>query len=116
MTVVDDISPREYGEDRLTLALNEATADPQVNDAVILDVDYARALPEGVSLPLELTVTSPTGATTYQRQIFRRFQPDQLSFVPREGGSHLVRFAEQHHNRWFGSLVVEVTGTKLTEF
>ncbi len=115
MTVVDEISPREYGEDRIDLTLSEQTPAPQANDAAILDVGYDRALPEGVTLPLELTITSPTGESVYQRQVFRRFAPNQISFVPREGGSHLVRFAEQHHNRWFGLFVLDVIGTKLTE-
>jgi len=115
MTIVDEVSPSYYGEDRIDLQLSVQTPSPQSFDAVIVDVDYARTLPQGVVLPLEMTIMSPSGAAQYQRVVFSRLAPSQLSFVPREGGSHLLRFAEQHHNRWFGSLVIDVAGTQLNE-
>ena len=111
MSVVDEISPREVGEDRIDLALDETTTSPQVFEPVIVNVDFSRCDPEGVVLPLELTITGPSGEVT--RQYFRRTVPSQVSFRPQEGGSTLVRVAEVFHNRWFGALVVDVAGDPL---
>ncbi len=35
--------------------------------------------------------------------------------LPREGGPHLVRLAEAHHNRWFGALTLNVEGAVIDE-
>lgn len=111
MSVVDEISPREVGEDRIDLALDQETTSPQVFEPVIVQVDYSRCDPEGVVLPLELTVTGPSGQVT--RQFFRRTRPTEVSFRAQEGGSTLVRLAELYHNRWFGALVIDVAGDPL---
>lgn len=111
MSVADEICPREIGEDRIDLALNVATSSPQVFEPVIVDVDFSRCAPEGVVLPLEMTVTGPSGEVT--RTYFRRFLPAELSFRPQEGGSTLIRLAELYHNRWFGKLVVDIAGDPL---
>ena len=108
MSVVDEISPRDMGEDRLDLALDVANLSPQVFEPVIVNVDYSRCDPEGVVLPLEMTVTGPSGET--KTRYFRRVAPTQISFRPDEGGSTLVRLAECFHNRWFGKLVIDVAG------
>ena len=115
MPVVDEVSPVTYGEDRIVLTLSEQTPEPQAFNAVVVDVDYSAGLPEGVTLPLELTIVGPSGSETYQRRVFRRLLPDTLAFIPREGGEHLIRLAEQFHNRWFGALVLEIAGDPVRE-
>jgi hypothetical protein len=112
MALLDDISPSYYGEDRLRLTLTDPAQLLQVFTPVLISVDYSRTLPEGVVLPLEFTVTTARNVRVVST-IFRRFQPASLAFTPREGGSHLVRLAEQFHNQWFGALVVEITGDRL---
>lgn len=114
MAVVDEVSPVIYGQDLIRLTLSQQTPTVRAFGACLLDVDYSLTLPSGVVLPLEFTVSSSSGASTYQRRVFRRLSPSQISFVPREGGPHLVRLGEAHHNRWFGSLLIDVDGSPLT--
>jgi hypothetical protein len=113
MSVVDEISPREIGEDRINLELSTDTLNPIVFAPVIVIVSFERCLPEGVVLPLEFTVTGPSGKATFQRRYFRRVRPAEVTFRPTEGGSHLVRVAELFHNRWWGGLVIDVAGDPL---
>jgi len=115
MSVIDEVSPIEYGEARITLTLDSGTPTPQAFDEVLVNVDYSRTLPEGIVLPLEMTISGPSGAAVFKRTVFTRIAPTQLAFLPSEGGSHLVRLAEQNHNRWHGELVVDVEGTSLQE-
>lgn len=112
MSLVDDISPSYYGEDRLRLTLADPNQLLQAFRHIIIAVDYAGALPEGILLPLEFTVTAPSGVNS-RRTVFRRFAPPELAFSPREGGSHLLRLAEQFHNRWVGLLVLEIEGDRV---
>jgi hypothetical protein len=112
MSLLDDIAPRYYGESRIRLTLSDPDQRLQAFTPVIIAVDYSRCLPEGIVLPLEFTVTAP-GNTTIERTVFRRFSPTELAFVPREGGSHLVRLAEQFHNQWLGVLELEIIGDRL---
>ncbi len=113
MAVVDEISPPEYGEDRIVLALNAQTTSPRVLQPFLVDVDYSAADPEGVKLPLEFSVIAPSGAQTSLLTEFRQVIPSQLVFRPLEGGEHLVRLAERFHNKWFGFLLVQVLGDEL---
>lgn len=115
MAVVDEVSPVTYGQDLIRLTLSQDTPTVRAFGACLILVDYSLTLPAGIMLPLELTVSSASGAGTYQRRTFRRLAPRQISFVPREGGPCLVRLAEAHHNRWFGSLVVDVDGASLKQ-
>ncbi len=109
MAVVDEVSPAYCGEDRFVLTV-AAGQTPRQFEAVLIDVDLSAALPAGVVLPLEATLTQESGASTFQRQTFERLAPSQLAFVPREGGRCLVRLAEKHHNRWFGAVEFDVVG------
>lgn len=113
MSVVDEISPREIGEDRIDLELSADTLVPIVFSPVIVLVSFERCLPEGVVLPLEFTITGPSGAATFQRRYYRRVQPVEITFRPTEGGSHLLRIAELFHNRWWGKLLIDVAGDPL---
>jgi hypothetical protein len=114
MAVVDELSPEIYGQDLILLSLTPLQT-PRQFEPVTVDVDYAQCLPAGIVLPLEMTVTSESGAALFQRAVFRRYAPTQLTFIPREGGSHLIRLAESHHNRWFGALQIEVLGERVNQ-
>jgi hypothetical protein len=112
VSFLDDICPSYVGEDRLRLTLADPN-DPLIAfRAVLIDVDYSRALPEGVMLPLEMSVTAPTEANS-KITLFRRFAPRQLAFTPREGGSFLIRLGELYHNKWWGSLVLDIAGDRI---
>jgi hypothetical protein len=113
--LVDELSPQEYGEDRIALTLSSETPSPRVFSPVIILVDLSRCVPEGVVLPLEFTVKGPSGSVTAQRRLLTRFVPNELTFRPTEGGSTLVRLAEIYHNRWFGVLVLDVLGDPLDQ-
>jgi len=109
---LDEVSPTYYGEDRLRLTLTNPD-DPLVAfSPVLISVDYARALPEDVVLPLEFTVTPPTLVNS-TRMVFRHLRPGQLAFTPREGGRHLIRLAECWHNHWWGGLELDIEGDRL---
>ena len=112
MGVIDDLSPRYYGEDRLRLTLRGANVPLIAFLGIVIDVDYSRALPEGVVLPLVFTVTAPSEANS-RSTTYRRLLPRELAFIPREGGSHLIRLGEQWHNRWFGALVLDISGDRV---
>lgn len=113
MSFIDDIAPRYYGEGRLRLTLAERTPLLIAFRPVLINVDYQDALPEGIVLPLEFTVSAPTGVNN-ERHVYRRFAPSQLTFTPREGGSFLVRLAEQWHNRWWGGITLEISGDRIS--
>jgi|SRR6187551_293641 len=115
MAVVDEVSPVTYGQDLIRLTLSQQTPTVRAFAACLIEVDYSKTLPAGIVLPLEFTVTSSGGASTAQRRVYRRLAPSLISFIPREGGPHLVRLAEAHHNRWFGSLLIEVDGSPLKQ-
>ena len=109
---LEELSPDYVGEARFSLTLSPTAPAPRAFSAVEIDVDYRRAAPQGVRGPFELTITSPS-ASGFVRKVLRRRAPTSVTFVPREGGSHLVRIAELGHNRWFGTVVVHVAGEPL---
>lgn len=106
---IDILSPAYVGEDRIKLSLDPSTDPPRVGQAVAIRVDYSRSEPEGASLPLDFIVQGPS-ENSYHERVYRRYKPARLAFVPSEAGEHLVLLREQHHNRWFGKLVVVVEG------
>lgn len=110
---LDEISPRYYGEDRLRLTLTDPNQQLAAFVPVLITVDYSRALPEGIVLPLEFAVSAPS-AVNSTRKAYRRFAPNELAFTPREGGSYLVRLGELWHNMYWGRLVLEIAGDRLS--
>jgi len=108
----DELCPDYVGDARITLNLNDALATNRARSTILVDVDYDDCDPQGVVLPLVLTISTERG-TTFERRVFRRKAPTQIGFVPREGGNYTVRLVEFAHNRWFGSLVVPVLGDRL---
>ena len=112
MALLDDISPSYYGDDRIRVTLTNSDQLLQAFTPVLLSVDVSRCLPEGVVLPIEFTVTTPDNELLV-RTVFKRFVPTSLVFVPKQGGSHLIRVAEQFHNLWWGRLVLAIAGDRL---
>lgn len=110
--LIEELAPETIGEDLITLTLNQLTLAPRAFSPVIVDVDYARTLPDGVVLPLELVIQAPS-PSGYIRRIIRRLAPADITFTPREGGTHLVMLRELWHNRWLGKLRVPVAGDPL---
>jgi hypothetical protein len=115
MAVVDEVSPAACGQDLIRLSLSPQTRIVRAFAPCVLTVDYALTMPAGVVLPLVLTVTQSAGVATYQRRVYRRLRPSVIAFSPREGGPCLVRLGEGHHNRWFGSLALEVEGGRIEQ-
>lgn len=109
---LDEISPRYYGEDRIRLTLTDPDQLLQVFRPVLITVDYSRCLPEGTVLPLEFSVIGP-GNVQIERHVSTRFAPSSLVFVPKEGGSFLVRLGEMWHNLYWGKLVLDIAGDRL---
>ena len=110
-TSQDELCPPDFGEDRLDLSLltsGKVRAFIQLSIAV----NYARALPEGTTLPLEMIVQGPS-PQSYVRRVYSRSRPTVLLFSPKEGGSHLVVLREFAHNKWWGRIVIPVEGPLL---
>jgi len=110
----DTIAPPYLGEQRITLSVSEDTGTPTEGAPVLIDIDYARAEPEGIVLPVSCVVIAPSGRTLFSR-VFTRMLPASLEWSPDEAGPHLVRVGELFHNLWFGTLVVEVAGDEQAE-
>ena len=63
----------------------------------------------GLAGEIELIVTGPSESSFF-RHVYRRGLPSVVTFTPKEGGKHLVTIREVTHNKWWGSLAVEVLG------
>ncbi|MHB9005065.1 MAG: hypothetical protein ACYC6C_13595 [Coriobacteriia bacterium] len=109
---LDELSPRYIREQRIGLTLDASVTAPAAFQSILVNVSYARTLPEHVVLPLILEVFGPS-AQSYQRKEFGRSAPASFVFRPCEGGVHKVILREAAHNRWWGSLRVEVAGELL---
>ena len=109
MPTLDEICPRTVREKKLDLSTDPESEAPRANRAVMLTVSYARTAPDGVVMSLIMEVQGPS-ATSYRKRVYRRTRPTTLLFTPREGGRHLVVLREAAHNRWWGSLALEVAG------
>ncbi|MFZ5896797.1 MAG: hypothetical protein ACOY0T_37420 [Myxococcota bacterium] len=103
------LSPPELGESRIRLTLSPDTPAPTEGAPALVDIDYSKAAPEGITLPIVCSVAGPSGRKVLN-VVFTRMLPTQIEWSPEEGGPHLVRIAEMFHNRWFGALVVDVIG------
>lgn len=108
----DELCPEYVGEKRLVLNRSDPAATLRARTPIALTVNYDACKPEGVVLPLVLTITTEQG-TSFDRQVFRRSIPSEITFIPREGGTHTVRLSEFAHNRWFGTLTLAVLGDRL---
>jgi hypothetical protein len=105
--IVDEIAPDTLAQKRLTLSVDSER--PLVGSIVLVSVDYTGAEPEGIVLPLIYSVTQPDG-TNLVRRLMKIAGPRRLSFQPELPGRHFVRLGEAFHNRWWGSVYVDVEG------
>lgn len=112
MPTLDEIAPSYVREKRIDLMLEPSAESPHANRPLTLLVAWTRALPAGLSLPLVFEVQGPA-ASSYQQRYFLKHLPTQIIFTPREGGRHNVTLREVAHNRFWGSLAVQVAGEKL---
>lgn len=116
---IDVAMPDYLGARALTVALSGDTPRPTQGEPFIVDFGYEDAstqgagqpAPEGVVLPLILQLIAPSGRIVFER-VFEDVEPDSADMIADEGGLHLVRIVERYHNRWFGSLVVDVEGDR----
>lgn len=106
---MDELSPRYIREKRLDISLDQSLVKAKAFSALVLNVSYARTLPEGIMLPLIFEVQGPS-PQSYQRREYLRTAPSSIIWTPREGGPHLVTLREAAHNRWWGSLSLDVEG------
>jgi hypothetical protein len=107
----EQITPIYVREKRIKLTLAPDQI-PQAFREVVINVDYSEALPEGVTLPLELVIRGSSKAS-YRKRTFWHLQPSQIVFAPREGGPHFVYLGEPKHNHWHGVLKFDVIGELL---
>ena len=113
---LDELCPDDVG--RRAVRLELARLDPpKAFEAVDVSVSLDPVLGQvaavvGLALPLELTITAPS-RSGFVRHVYRRAVPSSVSFIPREGGPHLVRLRELGHNRYWGALTVDVIGEPL---
>ena len=109
MALVDEISPSYVGEDRIGLSLADPNQPIYVNTPIQVNIDYSGAAPEGLVLPLELSLSGPTEGQ-YQRTLYTTSKPAAVVLVPRVKGQHFILLRERFHNRWQGRLLVDVLG------
>jgi hypothetical protein len=105
----DEISPGYIRNKRVTISLDETSLIVRAYEPALILIDYSECDPDGIMLPLVFDVQGPS-PESYQRREFLNVAPLSISFTPREGGRHQVRIAEVGHNRWFGTLRIDVLG------
>ncbi len=110
-TPLDRICPEYVGDERVVISSisHSPSLAPQAFDTVILSVDASATLPNGLMLPLELTIQAPS-KENFVRRIYRRLIPRVILWRPQEAGPHLVRLAELSHNQWWGRFACTVRG------
>lgn len=112
MDRLDEICPPYVGERLVIVQLSKDTLAPQPFSVVDVLLDFSACKAYGdVVLPIEITVTAPTPAN-FRRMTYRHIVPRLYTFRPCEAGRHLVRVAEVGHNRFWGALLIEVTGER----
>lgn len=112
MALRDALRSESAASQSISLQLADPNATRRAHHAIALNVFGT----EGLSLPLEMLITGPSAATGRRppkRHTYRKLIPSRVSFIPREGGEHLVVLREQNNDRTWGYLLVTVTGTIL---
>jgi hypothetical protein len=110
--LLEEIAPRYVREKRFDLTLDAGISIVRAGASVVVNVSYVRSAPEGAMLPLLLEVQGPS-PTSYQRRAYLRTAPASIVFSPREGGPHTLVLRELGHNKWFGTLNLDVEGELL---
>lgn len=116
MSAQDELNP-PYGEDaRIVLTLDDPRSPVvprrpcRVNVSFLERDDGSSAY--GLSLPIEVIITGPRGESDFVRIVDRRTVRKSLTWTPRGPGRHTIVIREAAHNRWFGSLDVDVVGDR----
>lgn len=107
--VVDEISPDFVGAEAIGLSLADPLVPILAHRAIGIQVDYAETFPAFVALPIEVTIQGPN-PDNFIRKIHTRSPPKVVTFTPKDGGTHTVLVREVSHNKWYGTLDVEVLG------
>ena len=107
--VLDELAPDANQQPLIALQLADPNAIPQAHQPVTIAVDSSATLPDGLCLPLEVTVTGPSARSFLRKVDYRRVRTS-FTFTPKEGGRHTVAMREIAHNLWWGSLDLEVQG------
>lgn len=106
---LDEICPPTVGEFKIKIQLATPDIPVVAYTSFEVDLDYSAALPEGVSLPLEVLIQGPeTGQV--RSKIFRKAKPIGVVLKPFSGGRHFILVRELFHNRWQGQMFVDVQG------
>lgn len=87
---------------------------PKTGNPETFVVDYGKTFPEGVSLPLRFEVQGPSRAAYYRRDFVMQ-KPEELFFVPKEGGLHNITLRELFHNKWWGALQIDIAGVRVMQ-
>ena len=112
MPAEDELSPSYIGEKLITIARSDdAVGVVKARDRVTLTLDLTQCEPGGVEWPLKLTVSGPS-ASSYRTKLIRR-PTTGIVVTPSEGGPHLVTVSELAHDRWWGSIKLDVQGPTL---
>lgn len=109
---IDELSPSYLREKRISLSLDASNETPSAFHSIMIAVDYEKTLPEGIQLPLIVEIQGPS-SNSYERRVISRTAPTAIIFRPSEGGAHHVTMREAAHNRWWGSIVIDVAGELL---
>lgn len=111
--MIDMLTPDEAEQQAIVIS-TETTEALHSKKPITLLFDYDDTLPSGVVLPLKLSVMPVSeGAAGAFRKTFRRSIPSRYTFLVYHGGQYLVLLKEMFHNRWFGTLMLEVEGDRL---
>ncbi|HMY22112.1 MAG TPA: hypothetical protein PKA58_37560 [Polyangium sp.] len=109
---IDELVPPNAGAALLRLELRRADAVLRAFTPIEIVVTVTGdAKTNGVSLPLELTMMGPN-KRLFRRKRYDRIVPTIITVTPQEGGLHLIRLAEMHHQHWWGSLYLQIAGEK----
>lgn len=113
---IDTLAPSTVRAQNITLALASQAAPTAFRAIDVAVAPTGDALTSGLSLPLELSVTSPSSSRTgnvIYTHVFRRAVPSIVTFMPKEGGTFIIRLRELQHMKWWGSLTLVVQGDPL---
>lgn len=108
----DTLCPTYIQRREITLKPSDPNDVALANRPFLLDVVFGGAKYGGCSLPLELIWSGPSRDSFYRR-FYRRAFPEQISFLPSEGGSFHITLREVYGNRFFGGIAINVQGSRL---
>ena len=109
----DLVSPTYIGEKRIDIQLSKDTAVDALKP-ITIEFNYGRVGQDGVQIPLDLVVQPGFGGggegNGYLEKVFFRDPPSQFTFTVPTAGQFLIVLKERFHNRFWGSLLINVEG------